>query len=138
MHRKVASWLAKNYRVIALPTYEASQMVCKATRKIRSKTARAMLSWATYRFSQVLANQCAKYGSVLIRHTEEYTSKTCSRCGHVHPTLGGRKVFRCTHCGNCLPRDFNGALGNFFKALWDSTLLTSVSSDCITMTVNVA
>lgn len=138
MHRKVASWLARNYRVIALPTYEASQMVCKATRKIRSKTARSMLSWATYRFSQVLANQCAKYGSVLIRHTEEYTSKTCSKCGHVHPTLGGRKMFRCTHCGNYLPRDFNGALGNFFKALWDSTLLDSVSSDCITMTANVA
>ncbi|NEO26913.1 MAG: transposase, partial [Kamptonema sp. SIO4C4] len=28
MHRKTASWLARNYRVIALPTYESSQMVC--------------------------------------------------------------------------------------------------------------
>ena len=72
------NWLKKelpNYRVIALPTYEGSQMVCKATRKIRSKTARNMLTFAMYRFSQVLECQCAKHSSILTRHTEEYTSK---------------------------------------------------------------
>lgn len=137
MHRKVASWTARNYRVIALPTYEASQMVCKTARKIRSKTARAMLSWATYRFSQVLEHQCAKYGSILIRHTEEFTSKTCSKCGHVHHSLGGQETFKCSSCGNRIPRDWNGALGNFLKALWDTTLLNSVSFDCVEMTINV-
>ncbi|ABA24789.1 Transposase, IS891/IS1136/IS1341 (plasmid) [Trichormus variabilis ATCC 29413] len=137
MHRQVASWVAKNYRVIALPTYETSQMVCRAVRKIKSKTARSMLSFAPYRFSQVLEHQCARNGSVLIRHTEEFTSKTCSRCGHIHYSLGGQKIFKCSNCGNHLPRDWNGALGNFLKALWDTTLLNSASFDCVQMTVFV-
>jgi putative transposase len=137
MHRKTASWLAKNYRVIALPTYESSQMVCKAKRKIQSKTARSMLTWAMYRFSQVLKCQCAKHGSILTRHTEEYTSKTCPHCGHIHQKLGGRKQFTCPNCGFSLKRDFVGALGNFLKALWDSTVLSEVRSDCFTFTVNV-
>jgi putative transposase len=124
MHRKTASYLAKNYGAVALPTYETSQMVLKVARKLRKKSVRAMLSWAMYRFSQVLGNQCAKYGSVLIRHTEEYTSKTCTKCGHIHQTLGGSKIFNCKNCGNVLGRDKNGALGNFLKALWDSTLIT--------------
>jgi putative transposase len=137
MHRKTASWLAKNYRVIALPTYESSQMVCKAKRKIQSQTARRMLTWAMYRFSQVLECQCAKQGSILTRHTEEYTSKTCPHCGHIHQKLGGRKQFICPNCGFSLKRDFVGALGNFLKALWDSTVLSEVCSDCFTFTVNV-
>jgi putative transposase len=124
MHRKTASYLAKNYGAVAMPTYETSDMVLKVARKLRKKSVRAMLSWAMYRFSQVLGNQCAKYGSILIRHTEEYTSKTCTRCGHIHQTLGGSKVFNCKNCGNSLGRDENGALGNFLKALWDSTLIT--------------
>jgi putative transposase len=136
-HRKVASWLAQNYRVIALPTYETSQMVSKSNRRIRSKTVRSMLGWSMYRFSQVLENQCAKNSSILVRHTEEYTSKTCSKCGHVHHRLGGSKTFKCPSCGHIIDRDWNGAFGNFLKALWDTTLLNSVSDDCITMTLNV-
>jgi len=27
--------------------------------------------------------------------TEEYISKTCTRCGHIHAKLGGSKKFKC-------------------------------------------
>ncbi|MGL5874058.1 MAG: zinc ribbon domain-containing protein [Xenococcaceae cyanobacterium] len=53
--------------------------------------------------------------------TEEYTSKTCTACGHIHQKLGGSKIFKCPHCGHTLPRDFNGALGILIKALSDTT-----------------
>jgi RNA-directed DNA polymerase len=33
-----------------------------------------------------------------------------------------RKQFTCPNCGFSLKRDFVGALGNFLKALWDSTV----------------
>lgn len=50
-HKQVCSYLAKNYDVIVLPTFETSQMVVKKKRKLRNKTARAMMTWAFYQFS---------------------------------------------------------------------------------------
>lgn len=121
-HKKIAHFLATNYRVVILPRFEPSGMILKAQRKIRSKTVRSMLNWAHYRFSQTLKWQCQKHGSVLVRMNEAYTSKTCAHCGHIHTKLGGSKIFKCPHCGVVIDRDFNGALGIFLKALRDSAL----------------
>ena len=125
-HKQVGSYLAKNYDVIVFPTFETSQMVVKKKRKLRSKTARAMMTWAFYQFSQTLEHLCNRYGSKLVRITEEYTSKTCTKCGHVHRKLGSSKNFRCPNCGYEIPRDFNGAVGIFLKAMWDTTFTDSV------------
>ena len=123
VHKKVAKWLTTEYRIIFLPTFETSQMVAKSgerKRKIRTKTVRQMLSWSHYRFKQTLKFQALKRGATVIDVTEEYTSKTCTRCGHIHQKLGGREHFKCPHCGHSMPRDWNGALGIFFKALRDT------------------
>eukprot|EP00741_Cyanophora_paradoxa_P004887 tig00000849_g4742.t1 len=40
---------------------------------------------------------------------EDYTSKTCGNCGHIHSKLRGNKVFCCPACGATMDRDFNGA-----------------------------
>lgn len=132
-HKQVASYLAKNYDVIVLPTFETSQMVVKKSRKLHSKTARAMMTWAFYQFSQTLQHLCNRYGSKLVRITEEYTSKTCTSCGHVHQKLGSSKVFRCPKCNYEIPRDFNGALGIFLKAMWDTTLLSTVCAEYVVL-----
>ncbi len=125
-HKQVGSYLAKNYDVIVLPTFETSQMVVRKKRKLKNKTARAMMTWAFYQFSQTLEHLCNRYGSKLVRITEEYTSKTCTKCGHVHRKLGSSKNFKCPHCGYEIPRDFNGAVGIFLKAMWDTTFTDSV------------
>jgi putative transposase len=64
-------------------------------------------------------------GCTVVDVTEEYTSKTCTRCGHVHQKLGGAKTFKCPSCGYALPRDCNGALGIMLKALSDTTYAIS-------------
>jgi putative transposase len=125
-HKQVASYLAKNYDVIVLPTFETSQMVVRKKRKLKNKTARAMMTWAFYQFSQILEHLCFRYGSKLVRITEEYTSKTCTKCGHVYRKLGGSKNFKCPNCGYEIDRDFNGAVGIFLKAMWDTTFTDSV------------
>ncbi|WP_148129306.1 RNA-guided endonuclease TnpB family protein, partial [Dulcicalothrix desertica] len=125
-HKQVASYLAKNYDVIVLPTFETSEMVVKKKRKLKNKTARAMMTWAFYQFSQTLEHLCNRYGSKLVRITEEYTSKTCTKCGHVHRKLGSSKNFKCPNCGYEIDRDFNGAVGIFLKAMWDTTFTDSV------------
>ncbi|AOY84883.2 transposase [Moorena producens JHB] len=126
LHKQVASFLARNYDVIVLPTFETSQMVVKKKRKLKSKTARAMMTWAFYQFSQILEHLCNRYGSKLVRITEEYTSKTCTKCGHIHRKLGSSMNFQCPRCGYEIPRDFNGAVGIFLKAMWDTTFLEAV------------
>jgi putative transposase len=140
VHKQVGSYLARNYDVIYLPTFETSQMVAKGIRKLNSKSARAMMTWAFYQFSQTLEHLCNRYGMRyaqatprLVRVTEEYTSKTCTKCGHVHRKLGGAKTFKCPSCGYEIPRDFNGALGIFLKALWDTTMLCDVSCDSFSL-----
>lgn len=125
VHKQVACYLTQNYRVIFLPTFETSQMVQKAKRKIRSKTARAMLTWAHYRFKLFLKYKAQRRGCTVIDVTEEYTSKTCTRCGHVHKKLGGSKHFKCPECAHQLDRDFNGAFGILLKALRDTSYTIS-------------
>ncbi|MBD2778298.1 RNA-guided endonuclease InsQ/TnpB family protein [Iningainema tapete] len=121
IHNKTAAFLTKNYKHIFLPTFETSQMVVKKKRKLNSKTARNMLTWSHYRFKQTLKFHALKRDCVVHDVTEEFTSKTCSRCGHVHDKLGGNKKFKCTNpnCGHEIPRDWNGAINIFIKSIND-------------------
>ncbi|NEO16472.1 MULTISPECIES: transposase [unclassified Moorena] len=120
-HKKISCYLTSEYQVIYLPKFETSQMVGKAKRKIRSKTVKAMMNWAHYRFKMTLKHQATKRGCFVVDVSEEYTSKTCTRCGHVHRKLGGSKKFLCPECGHTLDRDHNGAFGIFLKALRDTS-----------------
>jgi putative transposase len=126
-HKQIVGYLTDNYRIIFLPTFETSQMVAKARRKIRAKTVRSMLTWAHYRFELFLAQKAEMTSTIVITGSEAYTSKTCTKCGHVHQSLGSSKVFRCPSCGHILPRDMNGALGFMLRALRDTAF--TVNSD---------
>lgn len=130
-HKQVAHYLVANYDIILLPTFETSQMTKKKKRKIRTKTARNMLTWSHYRFKQVLKNKAELSGSQVIDVTEEFTSKTCTKCGHIHTKLGGSKIFKCPECGHRILRDYNGALGIMLKALSDTTITISQDGDAI-------
>ncbi|QUV86351.1 transposase [Chloracidobacterium sp. A] len=130
-HRKVAAFLTDNYRLIFLPTFESAKMVAKAGRKFGSKTARAMLTWAHYRFKQFLKFQAKKKNVVVVEVSEAYTSQTCTKCGHIHTKSGGAKVFRCPKCNHRLPRDWQGALGVMLRALRDTAILFRNGQDAI-------
>ena len=121
LHKKAANYLTTKYKVIFLPTFETQQMVKKGKRKLATKTARAMVTLSHYRFKQTLKHQASKHGSVVVDVTEEYTSKTCSKCGHIHCKLGGSKKFKCPECGHTLDRDLNGAFNILLKALRDTS-----------------
>ncbi|MDT9288282.1 MAG: transposase, partial [Limnospira sp. PMC 1298.21] len=55
--KQIAHYLTHNNSQIFLPTFETSDMVAKVKRLIRSKTARAMMTWAHYRFKLTLRHQ---------------------------------------------------------------------------------
>lgn len=116
MHWKACRVLVDNFDVILLPTFETKQMSSRATRKIRAKSVRAMLTFAHYRFSQRLEQKAAESGKVVIRVCEAYTSKTASWTGEI-VKIGGAK--RIKSGGISVERDVNGARGIFLRALVD-------------------
>jgi len=122
----------EDYRLISLPTFVFADMVAEAMRKIGSQTPRAMLTWAHYRCKRFLQFQVQKKNVTVVNVSEAYTSKTCTKCGYVHHRLGGHKVFRCPVCQkHRLPRDWNGALGIFLRALRDTAFLFRNGQDAI-------
>ncbi|WP_445300353.1 MULTISPECIES: RNA-guided endonuclease InsQ/TnpB family protein [unclassified Microcoleus] len=128
LHKKAAKYLTSKYKLIFLPTFETQQMVKKGKRRLASKTARAMVTLSHYRFKQTLKHQATKHGGVVVDVTEEYTSKICSKCGHVHSKLGGSKIFKCPKCGHTLDRDKNGAFNKILKALRDTSLIGELAA----------
>lgn len=111
MHKKTAHFLVTRFDTIVLPPYQTSKMVTK----LRSKTARSMLTLAPYRFSQTLKSTAEKYSAVVIHPSEAYTSRTCSYCGELHPK-NSKMEFNCS-CGAAVPRDGNGSRGILLRLL---------------------
>ena len=140
LHWQLARWLTSNYRIILLPTFETHDMTQRARRKIRSKTARMMLSFRHFEFKQRLRWKAWQRGALVLDVNEAYTSKTLSWDGTVDTKLGGAKVIRDEN-GFGMDRDVNGARGIFLRALGDSPflhgLLTQVASQTTTAAPNV-
>ena len=131
LHWQLARWLTSNYRIILLPTFETHDMTQRAGRRIRSKTARTMLTFRHYDFKQRLKWKAWQRDALVLDVNEAYTSKTRSWDGTVDTKLGNAKVIR-DDAGFGMDRDVNGARGIFLRALGNSPflrgLLTPVAS----------
>ena len=110
LHKKLSLWIVQNHHTVLLPSFETQQMVRRGHRRIRSKTARAMLTWSHYRFRQRLLHKAREYPwCKVIICDEAYTSKTCGNCGFIHQKLGSNKTFKCPQCKITMDRDMNAA-----------------------------
>lgn len=121
MHRKVALFLVSNFDIMFLPSFETSEMTKRDKRKINSKTARAMLNWAHYRFACFLRHKSKEHGKKVITISEAYTSKTISWTGEVIENLGGRKFVKSKLDGQKMDRDLNGPRGIFLRGMRDAS-----------------
>ena len=128
LHHQTARFLVDSFDLILLPTFETSQMVQRGKRKIRSKSARSMLTFAHYRFQQFLLWKVWEAGKQALLVNEAFTSKTCSWSGEIIPNRGGRRWIQGSD-GVRVERDINGARGIFLRALGDTPSL--MQSACI-------
>lgn len=94
-------------------------MSLKATRKLRAKTVRNLLSCSHYRFKQFLKHKAKENGKLVVDVCEAYTSKTVSWTGEIR-AIGGAKTIRSVLDGMVCDRDVNGARGIFLRALVDT------------------
>jgi putative transposase len=115
LHAKTARFLVDNFDIILIPKFETSQMAKRESRKLRSKTVRAMLTWAHFKFKERLKDVALQYGKTVIEVREDYTSKTCSWSGEI-VNVGSSERIRGSD-GITMQRDVNGARGIFLRAL---------------------
>ena len=133
LHWQVARWLTSHYRVILLPTFETQDMTARAGRKIRSKTARMMISFRHYEFKRRLRWKAWQRGALVMDVNEAYTSKTRSWDGSIRANLGGATVIRDGN-GFGMDRDVNGARGIFLRALGDRPFLRGLTTQVASQT----
>lgn len=117
LHHKSSRILVDSYEEVVLPKFNSSKMLKKGERTIDPKTAYLMQTLSHYTFRELLHHKMEAYGRKLILCTEEYTSKTCGRCGKLNHDLGSDKVFVCPHhaCRFVADRDINAARNIFIK-----------------------
>ena len=121
MHWKVANFLLSRYDEIVIPPFETAKMSMRyeasrqRRRKIGKKTTRQMTRLRHFQFRQRLLYLAGRQGVPVHVMTEEYTSKTCTNCGHLHDTLGGKKVYSCKSCGVVYDRDAGGSRNILIK-----------------------
>lgn len=118
LHWKSINFLVRNFKVIILPTFNVSDMVSKARRKINKTVVRAMQSYRFFEFGERLKNKCLEYGVKLIRSNEAFTSKTNSFDGSIM-NIGTKVKFR--YRGVYVDRDINGARNIMLRAMRDSS-----------------
>ena len=109
-HSKLSHYLAKNYEIIYIPKFESQ----KLTKKMNKTSNFNILNLQHFKFKERLRNKCIEYSSKMKECTEEYTSKTCTRCGQINE-VGSSEIYKCSSCKLTIDRDVNGARNIYLK-----------------------
>ena len=114
VHWKAINHMASNFSNIIIPPFEIKTMVKKKSRVLSNKSVRGLYSWRHFTFRQRLTSRCQREGINLFVKPEDYTTKTCTLCGHLNDVKGVKKIC-CSKCGITVDRDINGARNEFLK-----------------------
>lgn len=114
-HWKTINYLVKNYNNIIIPKFGVKNMVRKDGRKINKEIVKELLILSHFSFRNKLIIKCDEYQRNLILTTEEFTTRTCGRCGVINNKVGCNKIFNCYKCDLNINRDLNGARNILLK-----------------------
>lgn len=111
LHWKTINYLTKNYDIILLPKFESQKL---ATRSRNHNLNRNLGIMKQYTFQQRLLNKANECSISVYLVGEEYTTKTCTRCGIINDP-GSNETYSCNSCNLVIDRDINGARNIFIK-----------------------
>lgn len=114
-HHQTANFLTKKYDLIVIPKLETNKLSEKATRRLKTKTVRNMLSLGHAECFKHIQEKSLERGVKFLHVEESYTSQTCPKCGHRKKT--SLETYTCTECAFTADRDVVGALNILLKAL---------------------
>jgi len=116
LNHTISSQLVKEAKQVnaALAFEDLTNIRKSLNEKPRNRTERRRTNnWAFYQLRMFTQYKAVIAGVPVILVPAAYTSQTCSRCGHVHPTKGksfrSGKKFKCGHCGFEHDADVNAA-----------------------------
>ncbi len=146
LHNQSANYLCKNYDKILIPKFATQEMVkhknktftdfktkeinkgstyeerkqiaknltkkCRLSRKVKY----VLNTLSHFSFRQHLTEKSAQHGCQLKIITEEFTSLTCTNCGHMSKVYN-KRVKECEYCKCKIDRDLNGARNILLKNL---------------------
>jgi len=107
LYMRLGKWFAEHYDVLVMEDIHVTQLVGKSSKSLR----RRLTDVSFGELREVMKYQLEKYGKKLVLVNPAYTSKTCTRCGHVSHDLSlSDRVFTCPNCGWTTDRDYNASL----------------------------
>ena len=109
MHWKVIKYLINNNDRILIGNLSTKGIVNNKTGNLNSNTKRIGLLMSLYKFKERLKYKCSVNNTSYMEIDENYTSKTCSKCGYYKKNLGGSKIYKCDKCTLNVNRDINGS-----------------------------
>ncbi len=114
VHWKVINHLLLHFDNIVIPPFQVKEMTKKTQRVLNKTTTRCMYNWCHFLFRKRLIEKAKQRNVKVFVRTEEYTSKTCTLCGHQN-NVKGKKVVCCSKCCIKVDRDIAGARNIFIK-----------------------
>ena len=114
MHFQVANVIAKRYDLFMMPKLPVGKLTERATRRLKTKTARSLLNLGHAQLFDTIQDKCWEQGKHFLQVREEYTSQTCPCCGHLNKC---NEVYLCKDCGFRHDRDIVGALNILLKSI---------------------
>jgi len=81
--------------------------IANGTEKGR-KTNQKLAQWAHGQFERYVQYKVRRFGCTASHIPEDYSTRTCSGCGHLHSFAPRGRRFRCSGCGAVVHRDANG------------------------------
>lgn len=108
---KLCNFITQKYSQVYLPKFESQ----KLTKNLAKTSNFNLLNLQHYKFKERLKFKCSKNNCKLTIVTEEYTSKTCTKCGTLND-VGSSEIFKCNKCQLIIDRDYNGARNIYLKS----------------------
>lgn len=111
LHNQIIKYLIERFSKIIISPFEIQEMASK----LSSKIARMMYNLSFYQFKRKLKEKCEENNIELEILPEDYTTKTCTKCGNIKENVKNVKLYKCEQCGLEIRRDFNGARNIMLK-----------------------
>jgi len=112
MHWKTISFLTRNYDKIMIPNFKISKMV--KGKKLGKMTKRMLYMYSFHSFLEKLKFKCRNTNKKLFIVNEDYTSKTCTNCGHLND-IKTSEIYECKKCKLIIDRDINASRNILIK-----------------------
>jgi transposase len=105
MHNKICRWLTINYNYIVIPRLNFHN--CK---NLYKKHKEKMATLRHCEFVDKLINKTREMSwCKVIECDEQWTSKTCGKCGNIDNDLGKSRTYSCKQCFTVIDRDINAS-----------------------------